>query len=106
MLHTSESDEVQTAASAQTGRLSDTEIMKRSFFPITFPLTTGPGTIAASIALGAGLPRHPAQYLLGAGAAMVGATLTVAVVYLLYRHSAALLKRLGPVGTMVMMRML
>jgi multiple antibiotic resistance protein len=32
--------------------LSDAEIVQRSFFPITFPLTTGPGTIATSAASG------------------------------------------------------
>lgn len=107
MLQSNNDDAVHQALAQQTPtHLAPDEIVNRSFFPITFPLTTGPGTIAASIALGAGLPRNPAQYLLGAGAAMVGATLTVAVIYLIYRHSARLLMRLGPVGTMVMMRML
>jgi len=106
MLHTSESDEVQTAASAQTGRLSDTEIMKRSFFPITFPLTTGPGTIAASITLGAKLPDTPALYVVGAAVAAVGAALTSLVLYFTFKHAAALLEKLGEVGTLVMMRLL
>ncbi|HXR50624.1 MAG TPA: MarC family protein [Steroidobacteraceae bacterium] len=106
MLHTSESDEVQTAASAQTGRLSDAEIMKRSFFPITFPLTTGPGTIAASITLGAKLPDTPALYVVGAAVAAVGAALTSLVLYFTFKHAAALLEKLGEVGTLVMMRLL
>jgi multiple antibiotic resistance protein len=106
MLHSSESDEVQTAASEQTGRLSDAEIMKRSFFPITFPLTTGPGTIAASITLGAKLPEGPALYVLGAAVAAVGAALTSLVLYFTFKHAAALLEKLGEVGTLVMMRLL
>jgi len=106
MLHTSESDEVQTAASEQTGGLSDAEIMKRSFFPITFPLTTGPGTIAASITLGAKLPDAPALYLVGAAVAAVGAALTSLVLYFIFKHAAALLEKLGEVGTLVMMRLL
>ena len=106
MLHSSESDEVQTAASAQTGRLSDAEIMKRSFFPITFPLTTGPGTIAASITLGAKLPDTPALYVVGAAVAAVGAALTSLVLYFTFKHAAALLEKLGEVGTLVMMRLL
>lgn len=107
MLQSNDNDAVHRALAQQhPGDLSEEEIVRRSFFPITFPLTTGPGTIAASIAIGAGLPRNPAQYLAGAAAAILGATLTVTVIYLLYRHSAWLLMRLGPVGTMVMMRML
>jgi len=106
MLHSSGSDEVQTAASAQTGRLSDAEIMKRSFFPNTFPLTTGPGTIAASITLGAKLPDTPALYVVGAVVAAVGAALTSLVLYFIFKHAAALLEKLGEIGTLVMMRLL
>jgi multiple antibiotic resistance protein len=106
MLHTSESDEVQTAASKNSGRLSDAEIMRRSFFPITFPLTTGPGTIAASITLGAKLPDTPATYVLGAGVAAVGAALTSLILYFIFKHASAMLKKLGEIGTLVMMRLL
>ncbi|MEO8306891.1 MAG: MarC family protein [Pseudomonadota bacterium] len=66
--------------------------MKRSFFPITFPLTTGPGTIAASITLGAKLPHEPGLYLAGAAVAAMGAAVTSVV--------------LGEVGTLVMIRLL
>jgi len=106
MLHSSESDEVHAAASEHTGGLSDAEIMRRSFFPITFPLTTGPGTIAASITLGAKLPATPALYVVGAAVAAVGAALTAVVLYLIFRHAAALLEKLGEVGTLVMMRLM
>ena len=106
MLHTSESDEVRTAASEHAESLSDAEITRRSFFPITFPLTTGPGTIAASITLGANLPKTPALYVAGAAVAAVGAALTAVVLYFIFRHAAALLQKLGEVGTLVMMRLL
>jgi multiple antibiotic resistance protein len=106
MLHSSENDEVQARASEHTGGLSDTEIMRRSFFPITFPLTTGPGTIAASITLGAKLPDTPAQYVVGAAVAAVGAALTSVVLYFIFQHAAVLLEKLGEVGTLVMMRLM
>ena len=107
MLNHSDDDEVQ-AAVKRTQRIAMThaELVKRSFFPLTFPLTTGPGTIAASIAIGAGLPRQPALYVVGAVVSMIGATLTVAAIYLVYRHAQALLARLGEVGTLVMTRMM
>jgi multiple antibiotic resistance protein len=106
MLHKNESDEVQTAASEHAGRLSDAEIMLRSFFPITFPLTTGPGTIAASITLGAKIHDAPVHYVLAASVAAAGAALTALVLYFIFVHAAALLKKLGEVGTLVMMRLL
>ena len=61
-----EEDDVHTAAAAVTTELPYTEVVRRSFFPITFPLTTGPGTIAASIALGADAPRSPLLYVTNA----------------------------------------
>jgi multiple antibiotic resistance protein len=107
MLTSSEGDKVHEAV-AESGSpdLSETEIVRRSFFPLTFPLTTGPGSIAAAIALGAQLPRKPIVYLMGAGVAVLGAAITAAVVYLVYRNGGRLLMRLGEVGTLVMMRMM
>lgn len=105
MLNSSAEDDVTAAVARESLPLSDEEIVRRSFFPLSFPLTTGPGAIAASIALGAKLPKTPALYLLGAVVAVLGATLTMAVVYLIYRNASTLLRRLGPVGTLVMMRL-
>ena len=84
--------------------LSEAQIVRRSFFPITFPLTTGPGTIAASIALGAKIPSRPVKYMLGVLVAAGGAascrwcstwSSTTPVVLLL-----------GKIGTLVMIRMM
>jgi multiple antibiotic resistance protein len=106
MLNHSDDDEVRAAVKRQATALSHAEVVKRSFFPLTFPLTTGPGTIAAAIAIGAGLPRQPTLYVVGALVAVIGATLTVAVIYLVYRHSARLMARLGEVGALVMTRLM
>ena len=108
MLNHSDDDEVRAAVKRRQAAtaLSHAEVVKRSFFPLTFPLTTGPGTIAAAIAIGAGLPRQPALYVVGAVVAVLGATLTVAVIYLVYRHAARLMARLGEVGALVMTRLM
>jgi multiple antibiotic resistance protein len=107
MLNRTEDDEVHAAvARGQAQILSPQALAQRSFFPLTFPLTTGPGTIAAAIAIGASLPREPARYLVAALVAAAGATLTVVVVYLVYRNTRRLLARLGDVGTLVMGRLM
>lgn len=104
LLHTEDEDAVRTAVADQTGEISRREIAKRSFFPMSFPLTAGPGAIAASIALGT--TRHPSasSYLLGGVVAALGTALTAAIVYLCYRYATNLLARLGEIGTLVMMR--
>ena len=107
MLQSGDDDEVKTAvARVHPGQLTKAEIARRSFFPITFPLTTGPGTIAASIALGATWPRQAGAYVIDAVVAIAGACLTVLVIYLVYRHAVSLMRRLGEVGSLVMMRLM
>lgn len=106
MLNNVEQDEVQVVAAQEAVQLSEAEIIRRSFFPITFPLTTGPGTIAASIALGTQIPRTPLQFAIGVVAAVVGAALTAFILYLIFKHAATLLERLGDIGTLVMLRMM
>ncbi len=105
MLHRTEDDDVHAAAAEKAAALSDLEIARRSFFPITFPLTTGPGTIAASIALGAQIPSTPALFVAGVVVAAVGAALVSLTLYFIFKNSAAVLDRLGPIGTLVMMRL-
>jgi multiple antibiotic resistance protein len=107
MLHTNESDDVHTAAAEEATNFSHYEIVKRSFFPMTFPLTTGPGTIAAAIALGAQIPTTAARaFVAGAVVVVLGAALVSMVLYLIFRNSTAVVKKLGPIGTMVMVRLM
>lgn len=106
MLNSHDDDAVrQAVANSQGTALTEVEIVRRSFFPITFPLTTGPGSIAAAIALGAKAPTTPALYVVSAFVAVLGSAITALVIYLVYKHAAALLASLGEVGTLVMMRL-
>jgi multiple antibiotic resistance protein len=106
MLRASDEDEVHARAAAETSELSQAEVVRRSFFPITFPLTTGPGTIAASIALGAQMPTTPMLYLAGAAVAAAGAALVSLSLYWLLKNAAYVMDRLGDVGMLVMMRLM
>jgi multiple antibiotic resistance protein len=106
MLHRTEDDDVHAAAAAEASSLSDTELVRRSFFPLTFPLTTGPGTIAAAIALGAQIPKTFVLFLAGAVGLASGAALVSLVLYYVFKNAAAVLQRLGEIGTLVMMRLM
>jgi multiple antibiotic resistance protein len=106
MLHQKEDDEVHSIAAKEAIELPNSKVMQRSFFPLTFPLTTGPGTIAASIALGAKIPEEPLKYMLGVVIAVCGAALVSLVLYLVFSNSVKVLARLGNVGTLVMIRMM
>ena len=106
MLHSTDDDDVQAAVVAKTSEMSYTEVVKKSFFPLTFPLTTGPGTIAASIALGSQMPTTPLLFLAGALVAGAGAALVAVVLYLVFRNSPRVLRSIGPIGMLVMTRLM
>ena len=106
MLHRTADDDVHAAAAEKASEMSRAEIMRRSFFPITFPLTTGPGTIAASIALGTQMPSRPVLFLAGAIVAAAGAAVTSAALYLIFRNSTRLVAWLGEVGMLVLTRLM
>ena len=100
-------ESVQHTVAEEASAMTDEEVMHRSFLPMTFPLTTGPGTIAACIALGAKVPvNNPLHYLLGAIVAVGGALLVVAVLYLILRHSVVIIARLGPTGALVLQQLM
>ncbi len=77
-----------------------------AFYPLTMPLTTGPGTISVAISIGAGRPSgfHATllQFFLETFAAV--ALLTV-LIYGFYRHSAKLAALIGPTGTTIVVRL-
>jgi multiple antibiotic resistance protein len=106
MLHRTEDDDVHAVAAVKASEMSNAEVVRRSFFPITFPLTTGPGTIAASIALGAQIPQTPVLYLAGAIVAAAGAFLVSVALYLVFRNAGWVLASLGEVGMLVLTRLM
>jgi multiple antibiotic resistance protein len=85
--------------------LPDEEIKARSFYPMSFPLTVGPGTIAASITLGANTPTRLLDWVISVGSAALGAALTALVIFLCYNYAHKLVNLMGRLGTMVVLRL-
>lgn len=72
-----------------------------AFFPLTMPLTVGPGTIAASIALGAQEKHLFVEHLVVVAIALVVA----AAVYVSYRHAAGVAVAIGEEGSRIVTRL-
>ena len=85
--------------------LPDDEIKARSFYPMSFPLTVGPGTLAASITLGANTPTRLLDWVISVGSAALGAALTSLVIFLCYNYAHKLVKLMGRLGPMVVLRL-
>lgn len=84
---------------------SEEEMRVKSFYPISFPLTVGPGSIAASITLGASTPARLLDWVVSFGSAALGTSLTAFAIYLCYSHAKSIVGLLGRLGTLVVLRL-
>jgi len=79
-----------------------------AFYPLTMPLTVGPGSISVAITLGAQRPQAASGLadiaILGA-AAIVGLFAISATVFLCYRFADRMVAMLGPSGISVLVRL-
>jgi len=80
-------------------------VESRSFYPLTFPVTIGPGSISIAVTLGAGVRLDAARSttsVLGAAAGIVVVSLAV---YFCYRFASRIVRVLGGSGTVVLLRL-
>lgn len=79
-----------------------------AFYPLTMPLTVGPGSISVAITLGTQRPASGAnltQFALLGGGALAGLLAVAATIYVCYRFASNIVSVLGERGTNVMMRL-
>ena len=90
--------------------VTDVTAAGSAFFPLTMPLTVGPGSIATAISLAAGAQNEKDFHWLVELPAVIGATSALIalslVIYLVYRESSGIQRLLGANGTNVLMRLL
>jgi multiple antibiotic resistance protein len=76
-----------------------------AFYPLTLPLTVGPGSISIAITLGANAPHRSTEALLGIVGAILGSATIGSSVYLCYGFADRLARILGPTAMSVIMRL-
>ena len=85
---------------------SNQEILSQAFYPITMPLTVGPGSIAVALTLGGNLHEEAhAQFIYSALAAVAGIAFVGIAIFLCYWFSEGLQRVLGPTGTSILIRL-
>jgi multiple antibiotic resistance protein len=78
---------------------------REAFYPLTLPLTVGPGSISVAITLGANAPhRYPANLAAIVGA-LIGSAAIGLSVYFCYGFADRLARILGPTGMTVIVRL-
>jgi multiple antibiotic resistance protein len=103
MLNRRDEDEEERLNGHQTMRPRDT--FDHTFYPLTFPLTVGPGSISVAIALGANAPPHHEGHHLVILAAIVGSLMIAVSIFLCYRFADYLSRIIGVTAMNVIMRL-
>ncbi|WP_367067339.1 MarC family protein [Oryzisolibacter sp. LB2S] len=106
MLNAQQSTSEDTTQMAQS--LSEDRVRIKAFYPLTFPLTCGPGSIAVAIAVGASLHsrRSVTETMVNIAGGLVGAVLLGMLVALTFRYANRVLQRLGETGQIVFLRLM
>src|SRR5262249_45859436 len=78
---------------------------ERAFYPMTMPLTVGPGSISVALAIGANPPRDFRPLVATALAHTIGILVVAVAVYLCDRYAEQIVRKLGTVGTSVFIRL-
>ena len=95
-------DKAKVAASPEARQ----SYLHRAFFPLTFPLTVGPGALSVAVTLGVSVPgRGLNRIVLEIVGLTLGFALCALAIYLSFRYAARLVEVLGATGTVVIMRL-
>jgi multiple antibiotic resistance protein len=97
------SDQVDRGQVHQTVTTQD--VLKNAFYPLTLPLTVGPGSISIAITLGANEPRHLGANVLALISAAIGAALIALTIYVCYGYADRLAAAIGQSGMNVILRL-
>jgi multiple antibiotic resistance protein len=95
-----------TGPSQKDTNVTPEDVTKHAFYPLTLPLTVGPGSISVAIALGANEPRsHGVVNLPGIAAAIIGSLLIAFSILICYGFAERLGRLLGATAMNVIMRL-
>jgi multiple antibiotic resistance protein len=90
---------------AKPRECSEANYARQAFYPLTLPLTVGPGSIATAIAVGANRSEGAAwRWSLIAGM-LIGSILVAATIYLSYRFADRIARTLGESAMNVIIRL-
>jgi multiple antibiotic resistance protein len=77
----------------------------QAFYPLTMPLTVGPGSISVAITIGANHPDSVRSLLINVPATLIGVTLVAATVFVAYRYADRVSRMIGETGMSVLLRL-
>lgn len=75
-----------------------------AFYPLTMPITIGPGSISVAITLAANAPSQLQERLTAAAISLLAVTLISVTIFFCYRYADRLTRILGVTGTSIIVR--
>lgn len=85
---------------------NDKAVKDMAFFPLTMPLTAGPGSFAVTIAISAHeTHKKLIDTVIGQTCATIGILLAALSVFVCYRYAKSITKKLGHTGSSVIMKL-
>jgi multiple antibiotic resistance protein len=78
---------------------------RMAFYPLTMPITAGPGTISVAVSLGTNRPDDARDFVFFFIAATLATTLIALLIYWLYRYSDRVSRAVGSTGTTIIVRL-
>jgi multiple antibiotic resistance protein len=85
--------------------VTSTDVLSDAFYPLTMPLTVGPGSISVAITLGANEPHQVRASLMTIGVAAIGSAVVATTIYICYGFADRLAVMIGPRGMNVILRL-
>ena len=102
LLRHSDSDD---ATKDAKGPCNETNYMRQAFYPLTLPLTVGPGSISAAIAVGANRTEGAEWRWPVIAGLLIGAVVIAVAIYLSYRFAERIAEALGDAAMNVVIRL-
>ena len=77
----------------------------KAFYPLTLPLTVGPGAISVAITIGANFPSTVQPFIADAISAVIGACIVCVITWISFSYAERMTRFLGPGGLAVVLRL-
>jgi multiple antibiotic resistance protein len=96
----------QDSRTVLAGAFTPEQAQHQAFYPLTFPISCGPASIAAAITIGVSLhDAHLPLSLVRFGGGVLALGLIGIIMFLAFRYASQLLRPLGEAGTVVFLRL-
>lgn len=81
------------------------DLRSRAFYPLTMPLTVGPGSISVAITIGANQSQSVRSMIVNSAANATGILIVSVSVFVVLGYADRIMRKLGPTGTAVLLRL-